>query len=138
MAGRQAYDAGRNRLVYSHVFGPPDDKAALWRGFDWQSAISVGEQAAHQDYSGEFGFVDTHMYWPITHMVAPASDAVDCAECHAKQGRMAGIAGVFMRVTDSMNATGILGRLLVLAVLAGVLIHGAIQVIAGRKGGDIA
>ena len=28
------------------------------------------------------------MWWPITHMVQPASDALQCAECHADNGRL--------------------------------------------------
>ena len=52
---------------------------AFWTNFEWGPAIEVGMAAAGYDYSGEYDFVDTHMYWPITHMVAPAEDAVACA-----------------------------------------------------------
>ena len=134
MLGRQAYDSKLDHLVYTHVWGPKTD-TAFWTNFDWAKAIDAGMKAAGVPYSGEFGFVDTHMYWPITHMVAPAEDAVQCAECHGPESRMAGLAGVFLPGTDSMNWTGLLGRLIVLAVLAGVLIHGAIRLFAGKKGG---
>jgi hypothetical protein len=40
-------------------------------------------------FSGEYGFVETAMYWPITHMVAPAEDALECNDCHtAENGRL--------------------------------------------------
>jgi hypothetical protein len=28
------------------------------------------------------------MYWAITHMVAPAEEALTCAECHGADGRL--------------------------------------------------
>lgn len=134
MIGRQAYDSELNRLVFTHVWGPTTD-TAFWSNFDWPKAIEAGMAAAGAEYSGHFGFVDTHMYWPITHMVAPASDAVGCAECHSEDGRLAGIAGVYMPGTDPMSIVGILGRLMVLATLAGVLGHGLIRLITRNKGG---
>ncbi|WP_205123455.1 tetrathionate reductase family octaheme c-type cytochrome [Marimonas lutisalis] len=133
MEGRQAYDAKLNHLVYTHVWGPTTD-TAFWTNFDWGRAIEAGMKAAGVEYSGEYGFVDTYMYWPITHMVAPAEKAVDCAECHAADGRMAELAGIFMPGTDTNNWTGILGKLIVLAALLGVLAHGAIRIFAGKKG----
>lgn len=135
MVGRQAYDSGFNKLAYVHAWGPTTD-TAFWTNFDWDKAIKAGMAAAGSAYSGQYGFVDTHMYWPITHMVAPAADAVDCAECHAEDGRLAGIAGVYMPGTDSMSWIGILGRLLVLAALAGVIGHALLRLVTRRKGGS--
>ncbi|MDQ2088586.1 tetrathionate reductase family octaheme c-type cytochrome [Marimonas arenosa] len=133
MEGRQAYDKGLNRLVFTHVFGPGSD-TAYWGNFDWNKAIAAGMQKVGLDYSGEYGFVDTYMYWPITHMVAPAEQALSCVECHSADGRMAGLAGVFLPGTDSMNWAGMLGRLMVLAALLGVLAHGAIRLLSGKEG----
>lgn len=134
MEGRQAYDAKNNTLVYTHVWGPTTD-TAYWKNFDWSKAITAGMEAAGKPYSGEYGFVDTYMYWPITHMVAPAEDAVDCAECHSEGGRMANIAGVFLPGTDTMSLTGILGRIIVLMALLGVVGHTALRIFS-RKGGS--
>ena len=39
------------------------------------------------EYSGEYGFAPTTMFWPITHMVAPAQNALGCTDCH-EGGRM--------------------------------------------------
>jgi hypothetical protein len=122
-----------NKLVYTHVWGP-DTETALWTNFDWAKAIDAGMDAAGEEYSGEYGFVDTHMYWPITHMVAPAEDALDCASCHAKEGRMSGITGVNMPGTTPFNTAGLLGLAMVIAALAGVLIHALIRIT--RKGGS--
>jgi octaheme c-type cytochrome (tetrathionate reductase family) len=133
MKGRQAYDSVNNTLVYTHVWGPTTD-SAFWTNFDWAKSIKAGMKAAHQPYSGQFDFVDTYMYWPITHMVAPAKDAVDCQDCHAQDGRMQNLAGVFLPGTNPNGPVGLLGKLLVLAALAGVLLHAGLRVFSGKKG----
>ncbi|MBM3126631.1 MAG: cytochrome C, partial [Chloroflexi bacterium] len=40
------------------------------------------------NYSGEYSFTETHMYWPTTHMVQPAANALQCDSCHGNNGRM--------------------------------------------------
>jgi octaheme c-type cytochrome (tetrathionate reductase family) len=122
MEGRQAYDSGLNRLVYTHVWGPTTE-TAFWTNFDWGKAIGAGMQAAGKEYSGQYGFVDTHMYWPTTHMVAPADQALDCVDCHASDGRMENLAGIFMPGTDPGGLIGRLGQLIVLLSVLGVLGH---------------
>ncbi len=34
------------------------------------------------EYSGEYEFVNTVMYWGITHEVMPKENALSCANCH--------------------------------------------------------
>ncbi|MGC9370940.1 MAG: tetrathionate reductase family octaheme c-type cytochrome [Paracoccaceae bacterium] len=135
MEGRQAYDSELNHLVYTHVWGPDTD-TAFWSNFDWGKAIEAGMKAAGAEYSGKFGFVDTYMYWPITHMVAPAEDALDCAECHAKDGRLANLAGFYMPGRDAMGPGGMLGLLILAATVLGVAGHAAIRLITRGKGGS--
>ncbi|MBN2907169.1 MAG: tetrathionate reductase family octaheme c-type cytochrome [Rhodobacteraceae bacterium] len=134
MDGRQAYDSVLNRLVYSNVWGPTTD-TAFWTNFDWAKAIDAGMKAAGAEYSGQYGFVDTHMYWPITHMVAPASDALDCAECHAKDGRLANLAGFYMPGRNPTSWGGLIGMAVLLTMAAGVAVHGALRVMIRGKGG---
>jgi hypothetical protein len=40
------------------------------------------------EFSGEYGFAETWMYWPTTHMVQPKENALQCDECHSADGRM--------------------------------------------------
>ncbi|WP_300517851.1 tetrathionate reductase family octaheme c-type cytochrome [Aliiroseovarius sp.] len=131
MEGRQGYDVNLNRLTYSNVWGPGTD-TAFWTNFDWGNSIEAGMAAAGAEYSGEFDFVDTYMYWPITHMVAPAEDAVECAECHAEDGRMADLAGIYLPGSDPNGLTGIIGKAILTLVLLGVIGHGLLRVL-GRK-----
>ena len=53
--------------------------------FDWNKAAQAGMKAANLKYSGEYGFVETEMYWGLDHMVSPAEDALKCRACHRDQ-----------------------------------------------------
>lgn len=127
MEGRQAYDKEFNNLVMNHVYGPETD-TAFWTNFDWAKSIAAGMKAADLKYSGSFDFVDTYMYWPITHMVSPASEALECSSCHAKDGRLANVAGFYMPGRDNFRWLDIFGLLAVAGALAGVIGHGLLRI----------
>lgn len=78
----QIYDSVFNYLLAPKTAG----EGGFWTDFDWDQAARLGSETSGLTYSGEFGFAPTEMYWPITHMVAPASDAVQCEECHTQEG----------------------------------------------------
>ncbi|MCK5620657.1 MAG: tetrathionate reductase family octaheme c-type cytochrome [Alphaproteobacteria bacterium] len=125
MRGKQAYDKGLQTLAVVHTFGKDD--TAYWRNYDWDKAVGAGMAAVGATYSGELGFVETEMAWPITHMVAPAEDAVTCEECHSRDGRMAGIAGIYMPGRDRTGWMDLLGWTAVVLALFGVLGHGGMR-----------
>ena len=105
-----------------------EDETALWPNYDWPKAIEAGMKTAGLPYSGKYGFVSTEMSWPITHMVAPKADALSCAQCHADQGRLDGIAGVYLPGRDRNHLLDMAGWAVVLLSLLGVLIHGGTRV----------
>lgn len=131
MIGRQAYDSVRNVLAYNNVYGPTNG-TALWSNFDWEKSLKAGMAYAGVEYSGEFGFVDTHMYWPITHMVGPADEALKCDSCHAKDGRLASIAGVYIPGAG-VGPGGTAGMVIFLLAALGVIGHGLLRLF-GKKG----
>lgn len=133
MEGRQAYDKVNNTLVFNKVFGPESD-TAFWKNFDWEKSIKAGMEAVGLPYSGEYGFVDTYMYWPITHMVSPKDEALACNECHAKNGRLEGVEGVYLPGRDGNVWLDRLGILLIAATLLGVIGHGLIRIVLGKGG----
>jgi octaheme c-type cytochrome (tetrathionate reductase family) len=133
MEGRQPYDKVNHTLVYSHVWGPDTD-TAFWTNFDWSKAIGAGMQAAGLDFSGEHGFVDTYMYWPITHMVAPKEQALSCESCHSKGGRLEQIEGVYIPGRDETPWLDRAMLWILAAVLLGIFGHTLIRVLFGRKG----
>ncbi len=132
MEGKQAYDTERNVLLYNHVYGPGDG-AALWSYFDWGKSLQYAMDYVGLPYSGKYDFTETYMYWPIAHMVAPKEDALTCESCHAAEGRMAGITGVYLP-GGGLGIGGKLGLAVFLMALFGVAGHGVLRLF-GRKGG---
>jgi hypothetical protein len=131
MEGRQAYDKVNNNLVYTNVWGPTTD-TALWTNFDWQKSITAAMAKAEKPYSGEYGFVDTYMYWPTTHMVSPKEGALKCKECHAEEGRLQNLEIPYMPGAGKTKLLDMISILAVLVTLVGVLGHALIRKVTAR------
>ena len=82
MAGKQPYDTAQNIFVVPHLFG------GYWNHYDWGKAIGDGMKVAGLDFSGQYGFAETTMYWKVNHMVTPKDKALGCDDCHGRGGRM--------------------------------------------------
>ena len=78
----QPYDAQHNYLMQPVTSGA----GGFWNDFDWDQALRLGSEVTGMDYSGEFAFAPTSMYWPQTHMVAPKEQALQCKACHCDRG----------------------------------------------------
>ncbi len=131
MVTYQPYDKGNNTLVYMHLWG--DDKDAFWGNYDFARAIAHGMKDFDLPYSGEYGFVKTYSYWPILHMVAPKEEALACRECHAREGRLKNLAGMYMPGRDHNVWVDRIGLLAVVLTLLGVLGHGALRILLARR-----
>ncbi len=82
--GKQPYDTVFNYLLTPITAGTD----GYWSKFDWDLAFRRAEQVTGLRYSGSYGFAETYMYWPITHMVQPKENALRCNDCHSENGRM--------------------------------------------------
>ena len=132
MRGKQPFDTQLEILLATHVFGADD--TSLWSNYNWENALQAASDLGGRPYSGEFSFIETTMHWPITHMVAPAENAVSCAGCHSEQSRLAGLGGIYMPGYDRNVWLDRIGWLLVAATLFGVVMHAIARVIfRGRK-----
>jgi octaheme c-type cytochrome (tetrathionate reductase family) len=80
----QPYDTGFNYLLAPVTAGPD----GYWTNFDWDNAFELAEPITGLEYSGDFSFAETWMYWPTTHMVQPKENALQCDECHSENGRL--------------------------------------------------
>jgi len=130
--GVQPYDPVNKTLVTPHTAGADD--TAYWTNFGWEKAIEAGMKVTGAPFSGEVDFIRTEMSWPITHMVAPKEEALACTECHAKDGRLAGIGGVYIPSRDGFTPMDKAGWAIALLTLLGVLGHAAMRVaVRGRK-----
>ena len=81
---KQPYDTVHNTLLQPRTAG----EGGFWTTFDWISALTLGSQDVGLDFSGQYGFTETWMFWPITHTVSPAEEALQCTACHSDEGRL--------------------------------------------------
>ena len=137
MRGKQPYDAVNMTMAPIHTTG----KDGFWKTFDWNESVAKGMAAAGVPFSGEIGFVETSMMWPMAHMVAPVERAVGCKECHSQQGRMAGVEGMYVPGRDHLPWLDYLGFGLAFLALVGVAGHGALRIVfhvreRGSSGGE--
>jgi octaheme c-type cytochrome (tetrathionate reductase family) len=134
--GKQPYDKINKTLLIPHLFGKKGT-GAYWADWEWKTALAGGMQKAGLPFSGEFGWVETAYIFPITHMVAPKDKSLSCTQCHSKRdSRLANLNGFYMPGRDTSKVIDVAGWGIVLACLAGVLIHGLGRIFTkgnGRK-----
>ncbi len=134
MHGKQPYDPVNKTLVAPHtVARNAEDDTAFWKNYNWDKAITDGMAEAGKPYSGKYDFIETTMMWPITHMVAPAKNAVKCRECHSKNGRLQGVPGVYLPGSGSSPWIERIGWLVIMAILAGIVMHAIVRFISTRR-----
>jgi octaheme c-type cytochrome (tetrathionate reductase family) len=132
--GRQIYDPVTNMLIQPKLYAREKGEGGFWKDFDWGKAAEEGMKASSLPYSGHYAFVDTVMYWPVNHMVAPKEKAMQCVECHTRvNSRMASLAGFYMPGRDRSDLVDNLGTLTILGSFAGVLAHAFFRVLARSK-----
>jgi octaheme c-type cytochrome (tetrathionate reductase family) len=81
---KQPYDSELGHLLQPVTSG----EGGFWRTFDWDQALRLGAGITGLEYSGQYGFTVTEMFWPQTHMVAPKERALQCRACHGEDGRL--------------------------------------------------
>ena len=74
--GKQISDAVYKYLIAPQLWG------GFWKHWDWDKAARDGMKYAGLKYSGKYEFVETNMYWGLTHEVVPKEQALSCAQCH--------------------------------------------------------
>jgi octaheme c-type cytochrome (tetrathionate reductase family) len=81
---QQPYDVINQYLLQPITAGDN----GYWTNFDWDNAFRLAEEITGLDYSGQYDFAETWMYWPSTHMVQPKENALQCTDCHSPEGRL--------------------------------------------------
>jgi len=116
-----------------HMAG--NDDTAFWTNFNWEKAVAVGMASVGAPFSGKVDFVATESTWPITHMVAPAKDALHCDDCHASGGRLEKVPGIYIpgRASDHASWLDTGGWALAVLALLGTLVHGLGRVVVSRR-----
>jgi hypothetical protein len=70
-------------------------------------------------------------------MVAPKSDALRCEQCHAPKsgvGRLDKVSGIYMPGRSGKDWLNLIGWGIAAMTLLGVLGHGAVRLVTGKKG----
>ena len=129
--GTQPYDPENKTLVKPHTAG--NDDTNYWKNLVWDKAIETGMKEVGLPFSGKVDFLETEMFWPITHMVAPKDKALACTECHSRNGRLAGLDGVYIPGRDTYRLVDWLGWGIVWLSLIGSLGHGFLRIVSRRK-----
>ena len=81
---KQPYDTVNNYLLQPITSG----EGGFWTTFDWNSAFELAASITGLEYSSQYGFTETYMYWATTHMVQPATEALQCDSCHGDESRL--------------------------------------------------
>lgn len=131
MRGKQIYDAEHNTLIQPKIYGEKGS-GAYRSDFDWDKSARAGMAYAGLPYSGRFGFIETEMYWPLSHMTQESGKTLSCTDCHNRQGRLKDVPGVYIPGQSRAVWLDILGWLAVGLSLLGVLLHGILRLVGPR------
>ncbi len=131
--GTQPYDAVNKTFVVPKLFGKKGT-GAYWAEYDWNKAITVGMEYTGAPYSGKYDFVETKMYWLVSHMVAPKEEAMECEECHSQSdSRLSNLAGFYMPARDAGGIIDTLGIIFLILTFIGVFAHGMLRIVFTSK-----
>jgi hypothetical protein len=63
-------------------------------------------------------------------MVAPKDKALECDSCHAVQGRLEGVEGLYMPGRDKSEWLDRIGIMIFILAIVGVLAHGGFRLLS--------
>ncbi|MCW3789320.1 tetrathionate reductase family octaheme c-type cytochrome [Plebeiibacterium sediminum] len=136
--GDQIYDPETNMLIQPKLYSPNKGDSAFWMDFDWNLAAEAGMKRMGLPYSGKYDFIETEMYWPVNHMVAPKDQSLDCNACHTSDnGRLAGLNGFYIPGRDSNSWVDLFGKLMFWGSLLGVFIHALARFINSLRKNEV-
>jgi len=132
--GDQIYDRQTKILIQPKLFAFHKGDSAYWQDFDWNLAAMAGMQRVGLWYSGNYGFVETEMSWPVNHMVSPKEQSVTCEECHTRaEGRLAGLTDFYLPGRDRNEGLDLIEKILLYLSIAGAMAHGVFRIAVSRR-----
>ena len=132
--GKQPWDIHNRTLIQLNVWNTESGTGAFWQDFDYEQAIRNGMDYVGMPYSGKYGFINTKVYLPLSHMVSKAEDALQCQDCHTRHNsRMAGVPAVYVPGKSQHAGIRFYGRALIFIALAGIMVHALIRLIKRKQ-----
>jgi hypothetical protein len=102
------------------------NRGALWIDLDWEAALRTGMEHMNMPYSGKYDFIETEMFLPVSHMVSPSDNALNCEDCNSRKGgRLACIEGAYIPAQSRNASIDYFGIFLLIMSLGGVITHAA-------------
>ena len=136
MRGKQPYDPVEQSLLIPYLFGKKGT-GAYWADYDWVKACRVGMEEAGLPFSGKVDFIETAMYWPITHMIAPKEKALSCAVCHRRNnGRLENLRGFYLPGRDRWSFIDRSGWVLLGLTVLALLLHAGLRFVNSKRRQD--
>lgn len=134
MVTNQCFDPVYNLLSVPKLFSPRVGEGAFWKDFHCLRALEVGMQEVGLPFSNTLGFIETHMYWPLNHMVSSKDKAVQCIECHTTENsRLANLKDFYMPGRDRNPVIETAGVGAIILSFLVVVVHGGFRFISSRK-----
>lgn len=128
--GKQIYDTEYKTLIQPKLWSTQAGDSAYWVDFDWNESAIAGMNYLGLPYSGSYDFVETEMYWPLNHMVAPKEESLSCKDCHSRNnGRLAGLNDFYLPGRDRNKFLDISGFSMLAFILLFVFAHGALRIV---------
>ncbi len=132
--GKQPYDPVNMTMIQPKLWDKEAGQGAYWVDFDWGVASEKGMAYIDLPYSGEYDFVETEMYWPLNHQVAPANQSLKCIDCHSrKDGRLAGLTDFYLPGRDYSVPVEAAGILFVLVSIFGIMLHAGCRILYNKS-----
>lgn len=132
--GRQPYDIVNKTLIQAKLWDTDTGKGAFWLDLDWEAALREGMKYAGLPYSGEYGFINTRMYLPVSHMVSKADEALKCEECHSSTtSRLKNLNDFYLPGKTRVAGLDAFGKWLLILSLLGVFGHASIRIISYKR-----
>lgn len=128
--GKQIYDTENMTLIQPKLWSPNSGDSAYWVDFNWDESSKAGMDYLGLPYSGSYDFIETEMYWPLNHMVAPKEQSLSCKDCHSRNdGRLASLDDFYLPGRDYNKYLDISGFSMIAFILLFVFAHGALRIL---------
>ncbi len=130
----QLYDAELLTLVQPQLTSKSKGDGGYWKDFDWNSSVGIGMKNVNAEFSGKLDFIETELYLPVNHQVAPVENSVQCIECHTREeGRLAGLNDFYMSGRDSNTIVDVVGKTAIILSILVVIAHAILRIAASKN-----
>jgi len=132
--GKQPYDTKYKTLLQAKLWANKEGEGALWVDLDWDEALKRGMDYVGLPFSGEYDFINTRMYLPVSHMVSKSKNALTCIDCHSRNNsRLKSIKDIYVPAMSYNSTINTIGLIVILLTFLGVLGHATLRYLSYVK-----